>query len=450
MACPLSLELQAAFKAQGMSQDELAEVGVELANRTGTTNVNQFVGYFGAMDDFIIKFWQGKPSWNNKGSLLAYMRNALVALSKAADKVRSSEDSLLDVTLDNPIDPKTNKSLTMTWVQAYGYGLHPTQEATNQILGSMWRKLQLRQTQADPVKGLHTLESTGGIEPGKRAWAIGDLRIIDENDAKGKEVQYHVRANPFLFLCALEVMLRTLTKAGSFWVTDPEDDRPIDEVRAQPQRIMIDRELIEDHLANCRSFVLEWTTKARPPHNGAITNQLSRIDLRLRERWTKLYRENKPEGRTFSKCIRECIPTADSLWSADLSKEMSSSKGDGKGRERPDPRYRTPERRRDPKAKKTPDRTRDRSRHKEKTGKGGSKDKDSKKIKPGTPIKVKNGKMAKSANKRDTKSFCRFFQIGKCDKGDACRFVHTCNVMVGQTKVCEGKHPGMEHTGTTL
>ena len=58
---------------------------------------------------------------------------------------------------------------------------------------------------------------------------------------------------------------------------------------------MIERELIEDHLTNCRSFVLEWATKPRPQENGSITNQLSCIDMRPREKWTKLFRENKPE-----------------------------------------------------------------------------------------------------------------------------------------------------------
>ena len=445
-ACQLSLDLQAAFRAQGMTQQEVVEVGAELARRTRTLTVNQYVGYFSAKEDFIVKFWEGNAAWAHSGSLLAYMRNALLALSKAADKVRNSEDSLLDMTLDNPIDPKTNRSLTQAWVQEYGFNLHPTQEATVQLLSSMWRKLQLRQTQADVVRGLHTLESTGGIEPGKRAWAIGDLRLVDENDAKGKEVLYHVKASPFLYLCALETMMRTLAKAGSYPVTDPEDNRTLEEVRVRPQRLMIERELIEDHLANCRSFVLEWTTKPRPPHNGAITTQLSRIDLRLREKWTKLYRENKPEGRTFSKCIKECIPTADSLWSADLSKEMGPGKGNGKGGDNDSPSPRTPPRR----DKKGGERSA--TREPTRAPKGGGKDgkTGTKTIVPGTPAKVKNGKMAKTANKRDTKSFCRYYQDGKCDKADACRFVHVCNVMVAHNKVCEGKHPASEHTGHTV
>ena len=82
----------------------------------------------------------------------------------------------------------------------------------------------MRQIQADPARGLYTLESTGGIERGKRVWNIGDLRLVENDQAKNKEVNYNAKAFFCLFFCALEVMLRTLAKAGLHWVTDPEDD----------------------------------------------------------------------------------------------------------------------------------------------------------------------------------------------------------------------------------
>ena len=74
---------------------------------------------------------------------------------------------------------------------------------------------------------------------------------------KGKDQAFRISTNPFLFLCAQEVQLRSLAKAGSYWVTDPEDDRTPDEKLANPQRLNIERELIEDHLAECMSFVIE-------------------------------------------------------------------------------------------------------------------------------------------------------------------------------------------------
>ena len=79
----------------------------------------------------------------------------------------------------------------------------------------MWRQLQSRQIVAGTVKGLHTLQSTGGIEPTKRQWTIGDLRLIENYEGKDKEVRYRTGASPFLFLCALESMLRILVKAGT-------------------------------------------------------------------------------------------------------------------------------------------------------------------------------------------------------------------------------------------
>ena len=448
----MSTELRDALKREGMKEDQFDICGAELASKCDVYTVKEFTGYFGAGQQFLVDFWKSKAEWRAKGSILAYLRNALNALVSADKKSKSEKDTLLDSTLDNPIDPQTNKNLTLTWESCYGFRLHPTQEATHQILGTMWRRLQLRQLMADPVRGLHTLESTGGIEPNKKQWMVGDLRLVDPaEDSKNKETSYQVKANPFLFLCALEVMLRTLTKAGSYWVTDPEDNRTPEEVRARPLCLMIDRELIEDHLAQCRAFVIEWTTMRSPPLNGAITSQLSRIDQRMREKWTRLYRENKPEGKTFSRCIRDCIPTADSLWNADLSKEMRGGggghnrdipsrpkKGAGKGGDRAKPRAppRTPDRRPD---KRDNDRRPDKGRDTKKGSGSGTT--------PGKSIKIKNGKMAKTASKRGTKNFCKFYSDKTCREGDSCKFAHVCSVMETADKVCEGKHPGCEHTG---
>ena len=118
-------------------------------------------------------------------------------------------------------------------------------------------------------------------------------------------------------------MRRTLAKAGTYWVEDPEDNRDPQATAREPQRLNIELELIEDHLAQCRAFAIEWSTKQKPPMNSAITQQLVRIDLRIREKWAKLYREHKVDGKTLSKCIRECTTTADALWGDDLSKEMT-------------------------------------------------------------------------------------------------------------------------------
>ena len=107
----LSPELQAAFKAEGMVEGEITEVAVELLARTGCTHVKQFVGYSGAREDLIVSFWEAFPGWNRRGAFLAHMRMALINLTDAAKKSRNQEDTLLDTTLENLIDPRTNKSL---------------------------------------------------------------------------------------------------------------------------------------------------------------------------------------------------------------------------------------------------------------------------------------------------------------------------------------------------
>ena len=47
---------------------------------------------------------------------------------------------------------------------------------------------------------------------------MGELKLVEDEQSKGKEVNYNHKANPFLFVCALEVILRTLCKAGTYLV----------------------------------------------------------------------------------------------------------------------------------------------------------------------------------------------------------------------------------------
>lgn len=177
---PLSVELQAALTSEDMSPERLAEVGPYLVTRCDIRTVSEFVQYFGADRQWIIEFWLSKAEWRSKGSVLAHLRGALQTLQEADSKARQARDTTLDLTLDNPIAADTNKELTDTWKRLYGYRLHPTQEATAQITGGMWRRLQTRQIVAEDVRGLRTLEHASGIVSGKRTWKVGDLRLVED------------------------------------------------------------------------------------------------------------------------------------------------------------------------------------------------------------------------------------------------------------------------------
>ena len=443
-------ELVKLFKAEGATDGEI----IDMASNLRVFNIvdpKRFLGFFAPGNMSVAEFWRGVPGWSHQGALLSHLRGVLKLLLRRETEAEEKEASLLDLRLDNPIDANTNKSLTSTWTALYGFRLHPSQEGTNQILGSIWRRLQTRQLQAEEIKGIHTLQTTGGIEPNKRQWKVGDFKFFDKDEMeKGKEQAFRVSTNPFLFLCAQEVQLRTLAKAGSYWVTDPEDDRSPEEKQANPQRLNIERELIEDHLAECRSFVIEWTTKSRAPRNEAVTQQLARIDMRIREKWCRLYMKNLPEGKTFSKCIRETLSTAESLWSADLSKEMPSGKGNGgsDGKKDQGGKFQKGERNR----KKTASKGAPKGAN-SKGGKRGSKGGNSKgagSVSFGKPIKVKNGAMAKTARSKGDKSFCMFWNEGKCTKGSSCTFLHSCNVLTAQNQVCMAKHMGKDHGGNSI
>ena len=148
--------------------------------------------------------------------------------------------------------------------------------------------------------------------------------MLRNEDMKSKNRGFAINGNPFLWLIALEMFLHTLCKAGSYLVDDPEDTRQ-PEVRAtSPQVLNIDRDCIEEHLASCCNFILEWTTKNNGPSYQTVPAQVSRIDLAIRSQWTDMYRTNLPAGITFTSCIRKTEATAEHLWTADLASDMSA------------------------------------------------------------------------------------------------------------------------------
>ena len=431
-------EFRRVMRSVGMEEGETEEV-LEETWKLGVKTGRQFAGYFGPEGESLHTFWKGVSRWKGRGAIFSNMREAHELLNRMKSQRVEEEKVMLDPTLDNPIDPRTNELLTKIWKQRYGFRLHPSQEGTHQILGSMWRMLQRRQIVASPVKGLHTLQSTGGIEPTKKQWQVGDLRLLTQDEGKEKEVRYRAGANPFLFLMALESMLRTLAKAGSYPVDDPDDDRTEAERKECPQVLNIDRELIEDHLAQCRAFVIEWSTKARPPDPGAVTRQLSRIDQRIRDKWCRLYREK--DSKTFSRCIKETEAMAESLLAADLTKEMEKSPGpkggrDGKGT-RQETRVKVTKRKRERSPTPGPPKG-------AREGKGNGQ-----KITffPGFKIK---GKPVKAARTMGTRQFCRFNSEKKCNKGAKCNFDHACSVLVSKDSICGAKHAPCDHSGKTI
>ena len=105
-------------------------------------------------------------------------------------------------------------------------------------------------------------------------------------------------------------------------VDDPEDTRQPEVRAALPQVLNIDRVCIEEHLASCRNFILEWTTKPNGPPYHIVLAQVSRIDLAIRGKWTDMYRTNLFAGITFTSCIRRTEATAENLWTADFGPSL--------------------------------------------------------------------------------------------------------------------------------
>ena len=69
--------------------------------------------------------------------------------------------------------------------------------------------------------------------------------------------------------------------------------------------------------------ILEWTTKNNGPSYQMVLAQVSRIDQAIRSKWKYMYRTDLPAGITFTSCISNTEATAENLWTADLTRDMS-------------------------------------------------------------------------------------------------------------------------------
>ena len=255
----------------------------------------------------------------------------------------------------------------------------------------------------------------------------------------------NIGTSPFLWLMSLEVYLRTFCKVGSYLVTDPEDDRSVSEIAASPQVPNIDPRHIEEHLALCRSFILEWTTKGNAPSESVVLPQVSRIDYRIRTRWTDAYRANVPENITFTRCMMRAESTSDRLWAADLTRDMHTGKGG--------PSFKDIQAALAAKgAKVAKGANEGRETKTEKGATKGAKAKDKGKgtgVVMGQTLTVSNRKLKTVKSRGDT-VFCSYYSSAKgCSKGQACA-LHSCSVLTAKGRVCEANHSAAEHTGNSF
>ena len=219
-----------------------------------------------------------------------------------------------------PMDPILNQSLNEAWNKLYHVPPAPSQELTSQILNRMYRELKNWNGEAKPVEGLYTKENVLSIgqeerERKKRRTFATNFDLIDktvpDND---DDLNFLHNRSPWLFLIALEAMLFTFCKAGSYMVKDHITGKPT---------INVDRIQVEEHLVMARKFVLEWMNRRFSPKEHAVIRQLARIDLHIRRRWWRNYTDNPTWS--FSHAIQAAEPLADNQWSFDYSTNLYNS-----------------------------------------------------------------------------------------------------------------------------
>ena len=197
----------------------------------------------------------------------------------------------------------------------------------------------------------------------------------------------------------------------------------------------VDREPVEEHLANVRSFIITWYLTTKRPNDDKIIRQVSRLDMNVRRKWWRSYRDD-PEGKkTFTSYIIEHKPYADQQWDGDYEIQMYppwESKWEQKG-----------------------DRKGDRK------GKGKGDAKGQSAAAKGVASPQRNNistlsvwlgeKKVKAARSRGNERLCAEWNSkGTCTKSHR-QETHKCNILIAPNKVCgHTMHAGCNHTGRTI
>ena len=267
--------------------------------------------------------------------------------------------------------------------------------------------------------------------------------LIDKSQPADKD-DHHFYANkaPWLFMVAQEAMLRTFTKAGTYLVPNPE--------KGGKEEFMVEREPIEEHLAHCRAFIIDWSNRKRKPADHQIMRQITRIDLNVRRKWWRKFGEDEPPGRTFTSCIIDSESYAEQQWDQDFELLMFPGGATPMIQEDNDfaqdngwDGYATPKKKRKTKKEKG-------------KGKGkGAKGKGAKGGAMGSAIAKMSmwlgNKKVSCARSNGTVNFCgQYNSKGTCKNGDNCKFTHKCTILTEAKKTCGGTHAACNHTGKTI
>ncbi len=99
---------------------------------------------------------------------------------------------------------------------------------------------------------------------------------------------------------------------------------------------------VMNYFGSLEAWVLEWALKSEPAKR--TLHHLSKVDEETRRRWMHDYRENVPDGITFSQIIQQNIPYLEMRLAHDVEEEWGRDKerGDRRNNQRRSPPAKRP------------------------------------------------------------------------------------------------------------
>ena len=130
----------------------------------------------------------------------------------------------------------------------------------------------------------------------KKRSVFGNI-VVSEKLTEGRKAEgndNYFCSEPWRFPAALEVHLYTLAKAGSYQIHCAE---------TKQNTLCLDYGIVLEHIAQCKHFVFQWSTRHPPASSERIMRQVVRLDMLIRNAVARELRdETTIVGRSLTSC----------------------------------------------------------------------------------------------------------------------------------------------------
>jgi hypothetical protein len=223
------------------------------------------------------------------------------AESSVERSLKRSAEGLPDEAMDDPLRNEVQLSLHSTFRVEHGFDVPLGWMGVDSLLGRLNREMNKHTLVAIKVDKIKTLEKANVLGPQAKKVKLTD--DIDLSMGASPESDGSYIRSPFQYVMALQVLMFTMTVAGSYKVS-----RGSEELFQAPLGLLL------GHLASAQSFVTRCSSGRQPFSDADILVAVRKLDGAILQKWAERFRARVIPDITLGEVIRSLEAFSDGLW----------------------------------------------------------------------------------------------------------------------------------------